>query len=87
MNATTLVVIVLIGLLPAWIASRKGHNFFGWWLFGSALFIVALPIAIFIKPDERTRQTCPWCRTTIDRQAVVCPQCGRDVAVAVAVQS
>ena len=32
-----------LGLIPAAIASGKGHSFGAWWLFGAALFIVALP--------------------------------------------
>lgn len=75
-----LILAVLIGLIPAAIAHSKGYNFFGWWLFGAALFIVALPVAIFIKQNPETRQTCPWCRTAIDRAATVCRQCGREVA-------
>jgi hypothetical protein len=35
----------LIGLLPAYIAYRKGERFLPWWVFGAALFIVALPIS------------------------------------------
>lgn len=72
----------LIGLLPAAIASRKGYSFLGWWSFGALLFIVALPVSLFIKPDQATRRDCPWCRTSIDRQALVCPQCSRDVPAA-----
>jgi hypothetical protein len=40
---------VLTGVIPASIAGRKGYNFLLWWVFGTALLIVALPIAFFIK--------------------------------------
>lgn len=40
----------LIGLLPAWIARGKGRNFFDWWFFGAALFVVALPLALRLQP-------------------------------------
>jgi cytochrome c-type biogenesis protein len=40
----------LIGLIPAWIARGKGRNFFDWWFFGSALFVVALPLSLRLKP-------------------------------------
>jgi hypothetical protein len=43
-------VVVLLGFIPATIASGKGHSFVAWWLFGVALFVVALPCAIFLKP-------------------------------------
>jgi len=46
---TSLIIAAIIGLIPATIAYKKGYNFFIWWLFGFALFIVALPYAIFMK--------------------------------------
>jgi cytochrome c-type biogenesis protein len=42
----------LIGLVPAWIARAKGRNFFDWWFFGSALFVVALPLALRLEPVD-----------------------------------
>lgn len=41
--------LTLLGLIPAWIAHRKGRNFFDWWFFGASLFPVALPMAILLK--------------------------------------
>lgn len=46
------VVLTILGLIPAAIASRKGRNFFDWWFFGTSLFPIALPMAIIIKPQE-----------------------------------
>lgn len=43
-----LIIAVLIGLIPAAIAQQKGKNFFSWWLFGAAFFILALPLAIML---------------------------------------
>jgi hypothetical protein len=68
-----LVVAALLGLVPAKIASDKGHSFGAWWLFGAALFIVALPMALLIKPNteavERAElsagmKKCPFLRRT-----------------------
>lgn len=44
---------IIIGLIPAFIASGKGRNFFLWWLYGASLFIVAIFHAILIKPTEK----------------------------------
>ena len=44
---------ILIGLIPAIIARNKGRDFISWWLFGAALFIVALPWAIMLKRDVK----------------------------------
>jgi hypothetical protein len=71
-TASILVLAAIIGLLPAWIASRKGQSFFGWWVFGGLLFIVALPIALMQKDR---RPTCPDCREVVHSDAVKCPHC------------
>ncbi len=41
-----MIVALLLGLLPAYLAYRKGRNFWTWWLFGASLFPVALFMAI-----------------------------------------
>ncbi len=40
----------VLGLIPAYLASRKGRNFLDWWIFGTLLFPVALVMAWFLKP-------------------------------------
>ncbi len=37
---------LLLGLIPAFIAKRIGKRFIDWWLFGSVLFVVALPLLL-----------------------------------------
>lgn len=44
----------VLGLIPAAIASRKGHHFGWWWLYGAALFIVALPHSIVARTGSRS---------------------------------
>jgi hypothetical protein len=68
---------VMLGLIPAFIASRKGHPFVFWWIYGWLLFIVALPHAIFVR--DRYRRPCPTCRESIKADASVCHYCGRGV--------
>jgi uncharacterized membrane protein YfcA len=41
---------VIIGCIPGAIAQKKGHDFVTWWIFGAALFIVALPMSLMLKP-------------------------------------
>jgi hypothetical protein len=40
----------LLGLIPAFIAARKGRNFGLWWVYGSMIFIVALFHSLLLKP-------------------------------------
>lgn len=41
--------LLVLALFPAMIASKKGRNFWEWWLFGIGLFPLALIMAILIK--------------------------------------
>lgn len=73
MSATDLIVLAaFLGLIPAAVASRKGHTFVGWWIFGAALLIIALPAALMAK-DIRAK--CPACREPVQPDAQMCPHC------------
>jgi hypothetical protein len=83
-----LVIAVLVGLLPAVIARGKGYSFGAWWFYGAALFIVALPHALLIKPNQQGldsqamaegKKKCPFCVEMIHADATVCKHCGRDL--------
>lgn len=83
-----LVVAVLLGLIPAAIAKGKGHSFGPWWLYGTLIWIVALPHAILVKPDQEALEgdaltsgsrKCPNCAELIKAEAVKCRFCNSDV--------
>ena len=39
-----------MGLIPAFIAYRKGRSFGLWWIYGAMIFIVALFHSLLLKP-------------------------------------
>lgn len=80
---------VPIGLVPAAIARSKGRSFAHWWVYGAALFIVALPHALVMQADIRGVEArlagegmkkCPACAEMIKADAAVCRYCSREVA-------
>lgn len=85
----TLCLAPMLGLIPAIIAHNKGSNLILWWLFGTLLFIVALPASIVIKTNQGEldlRQLksgdvtkCPYCAELVKADAVICRFCGRNV--------
>jgi hypothetical protein len=66
---------VLLGLIPAAIAHGKGHSFFGWWIFGAALWIIALPCSLLLKQNHDHEKQCPACREYVVKEANVCKHC------------
>jgi cytochrome c-type biogenesis protein len=44
--------LAILGLVPAWLASRKGRTFLDWWLFGWSLFPIALVAALLVQPKN-----------------------------------
>ena len=71
-------VLLLLGLLPAYIAMNKGRNFILWWLYGTVLFVIAIFHAITLKPTpaylaEIGLRYCPECDRIVQMDDPSCP--------------
>jgi hypothetical protein len=76
----------ILGIIPAMIASKKGRYAGAWWLYGTLLFIIALPHSLLLEPwqeftEKRAERKCPFCAELIKAEAKVCRYCNRDVPV------
>jgi HEAT repeat protein len=78
-------ILPFLGMIPAWIAERKGRSGFTWWLYGTTLFVVALPHALMLEdvddvyePADAFRP-CPVCAEPIRTDATHCRFCKHDV--------
>jgi hypothetical protein len=72
---------MLLGVITGAIAQKKGSSFFAWWLFGTLLFIVALPMVLLMDAKAGGRNTgmkhCPYCSAKMKTSVMQCPECRR----------
>lgn len=79
-----IIIALLLGMIPAYIASAKGKNFLLWWLYGTVLFAFAIIHAIAAKPAEKNlihygMRYCPHCQKPIRIDSTSCNYCGAGV--------
>lgn len=67
-----LLFIILMAMLPAFIASKKGRGFIGWFIYALLLWPVAF-IHALVMGDRST--LCPACKEPVNEDAEICPHC------------
>lgn len=90
-----ILVAVLLGLIPAFIAKNKGRSFIGWWIYGALLFIIAIIHVLLVKDKvsndaqpkkadiDSGMRTCPFCSELVRANAIKCKHCGSDISESV----
>lgn len=69
---------LIMGLLPAFIAKKKGRSFSTWYIYGVFLWIIALIHSLCMK--DKSGMQCPACKEWIAENAVVCKHCHTVIA-------
>ena len=72
---------MLLGVITGAIAQKKGDSFVAWWLFGTFLFIIALPMVLLMEGKAGARgmgtKKCPYCGAAMKTSVMECPECRR----------
>ena len=73
-----IVITLILALIPASIAKKKGRDFSAWYIYGVLLWIVAFIHSIAMK--DKSGHQCPMCKEWIKEEAVVCKHCHTNIA-------
>lgn len=71
-TGTIITIVLVIALVPAFIAKVKGGSFFLFYLLGALLWPLAM-LAVIVMKDQNWR--CKACRKKVDPKATICPYC------------
>ena len=73
-------IILLSGVLAAWIGRAKGSSFFIWFFVGACVPVIGVIVAVFyrLEMDEPRRQ-CPGCGKVVKLHDALCTRCGTEL--------
>ena len=84
------VTLLVIAVIPAWIAQTKGRSFWGWWFYAILLFPITLIHAVVMSANTKELENrqlqdghkkCPACAELIKVEAKLCKHCGTEQKV------
>ena len=70
---------VIFGIVSAVIWRARGGQPMAGFLIGLVFGILGLLWAIFGNTGAYPKRECPWCRSSIRSDALVCPRCQREI--------
>ena len=82
---------VLLGILCAAIAEKKGRSGIGWFFLGALFPVIGLIAVLIVGPDHvelkkrkmvsKGVKSCRYCLSVINKLATRCPKCAGDLTV------
>jgi hypothetical protein len=72
--------LLLLSVIPAYIAQTKGKSFGAWYVYGLFLLPITFVHSLILGRDDRK---CPHCAELVKLEATVCKHCGSELEVEV----
>ena len=68
--------LLLLSVIPAYIAQTKGKSFGTWYVYGLFLLPITFVHSLILDRDDRK---CPHCAELVKLEATVCKHCGSEL--------
>ena len=76
--------LLLLSVIPAYIAQTKGKSFGAWYVYGLFLLPITFVHSLILGRDDRK---CPHCAELVKLEAIVCKHCGNALEVTTALEA